>query len=189
MARILITAEAIRDLPGPHLEMLRAAGHEYRYPSKAVMRAEADTIAEVADMDAVLAGSEPYTHRVLGELPRLRVIARNGVGYDQIDVPAATRRNIAVTITPEGNYEAVAEHALALMLTVARQIVTRAVDTKAGNWRRQMAFIPLRGSTLGIVGLGRIGRSVAARAKAFGMRVVAFDQYPDRDAAARVESN
>ena len=62
---------------------------------------------------AVIAGSEPYTDRVLAGLPQLRVISRNGVGYDRIDVPAATRRGVAVTITPEGNHQAVAEHALA----------------------------------------------------------------------------
>jgi D-3-phosphoglycerate dehydrogenase / 2-oxoglutarate reductase len=181
MARVLITTEALRELPGPHLDRLAAAGHEVSYPEQVVLLTEDDTLREMQGFDAAIAGSEPYTDRVLAELaPRLRVISRNGVGYDQIDVAAATVRNIAVTITPAGNHGAVAEHAFALMLAVARRIVTGAVDTKAGHWRRRLAFIPLRGSTLGIVGLGRIGCSVATRAKAFGMRVIACDQFPNR---------
>jgi D-3-phosphoglycerate dehydrogenase len=180
MARVLITTEALRELPGPHLDLLCAAGHTVSYPGKVVLLTEDDTLEELRGFDAVIAGSEPYTPRVLSELaPRLRVISRNGVGYDQIDVPAATRLGIAVTITPAGNHGAVAEHAFALMLAVARRIVTGAVDTKAGHWRRRHAFIPLRGSTLGIVGLGRIGCSVATRAKAFEMRVLACDQFPN----------
>ena len=184
MARVLITTEALRELPGPHLDLLRSAGHEVLYPSKVVLLTEADTLAELAGFDAAIAGSEPYTDRVLAELPALRIISRNGVGYDQIDVPAATRRKIAVTITPSGNFGAVAEHAFGLMLAVARRVVIGANDTRAGHWRRKQVFIPLRGSTLGIVGLGRIGRAIAARAKAFDMRVIACDQFPDRNYAA-----
>jgi D-3-phosphoglycerate dehydrogenase len=180
MARVLITTEALRELPGPHLDLLHAVGHTVSYPAKVVLLTEDDTLAELRGFDAVIAGSEPYTPRVLAELaPRLRVISRNGVGYDQIDVPAATRLGIPVTITPAGNHGAVAEHAFALMLAVARRIVTGAVDTKAGHWRRRHAFIPLRGRLLGIVGLGRIGCSVATRAKGFGMRVLACDQFPN----------
>jgi D-3-phosphoglycerate dehydrogenase len=184
MARVLITTEALRELPGPHLDLLHGAGHSVSYPAKVVLLTEDDTLAELRGFDAVIAGSEPYTPRVLAELaPQLRVIARNGVGYDQIDLPAATRLGIPVTITPAGNHGAVAEHAFALMLAVARRIVTGAVDTKAGHWRRRHAFIPLRGRVLGIVGLGRIGCSVATRAKAFGMRVLACDQFPNEQFA------
>jgi D-3-phosphoglycerate dehydrogenase len=179
MARVLITTEALRELPGPHLEVFQAAGHEVAYPQQVVLLTEQDTLRELAGFDAVLAGSEPYTDRVLAELPRLRIISRNGVGYDQIDVEAATRRGIPVTITPAANHGAVAEHAFALMLALARRIVTSANDTRSGVWRRRQVFTPLRGSTLGIVGLGRIGRSVAVRAKAFDMRVLACDQAAD----------
>jgi len=121
----------------------------------------------------------------LAGLPQLRVISRNGVGYDRIDVGAATRRGVAVTITPEGNHQAVAEHALALMLAVSRSIVQSAVDTRQGHWRRRSVLIPLRGKTLGIIGLGRIGRSVAVRAAAFGMRLVACEKFPDREFAQK----
>jgi D-3-phosphoglycerate dehydrogenase / 2-oxoglutarate reductase len=183
MPRVLITTEAIREVPGKHVDILRAAGNDVGYPAKTVLLTEDDTLEAMQGIVAVLAGGEPYTERVLAGLPQLRVISRNGVGYDRIDVPAATRRGIAVTITPEGNHMAVAEHAMALILAVARNIVPGAVDTRAGHWRRRKSFIPLRDATLGIVGLGRIGRSVAVRAAAFGMRLVACEQFPNLDFA------
>ncbi|MGD9723947.1 MAG: phosphoglycerate dehydrogenase [Pirellulales bacterium] len=179
MYRVVITTEALRELPGPHLDVLHAGGFEVGYPAKTVLLTEDDTLAALQGFAAVIAGSEPYTDRVLAELPQLRIISRNGVGYDRIDVPAATRRGVAVTITPEGNHQAVAEHTMALLLAVSRSIVLSAAETRAGLWRRRNVHIPLRGKTLGIVGLGRIGRSVAVRGAAFGMRLVACEQYPD----------
>ena len=165
MLDVLITTEALREKPGPHLELLAEAGFAVRYPQKILLQTEEDTLEAMDGYVAVIAGSEPYTDRVLAGLPRLRVISRNGVGYDCIDVPAATRRGVAVAITPEGNHQAVAEHALSLMLAVARGIVRSAVDTRQGHWRRRSVAIPLRDRTLGIVGLGRIGRSVARRGR------------------------
>ena len=185
MPAILITTEVLRDAPGKHVDLLRAAGYEVRFPAKTALLTEDDVIEALAGFPAVIAGSEPYTERVLAKLENLRVISRNGVGYDAIDVPAATRRGIPVTITPEGNHQAVAEHALALLLAVARSIVQGATDTRHGNWRRRTIFIPLRGKTLGIVGLGRIGRSVAVRAAGFGMRIVACEKFPDAPFVAR----
>jgi len=185
MPRVLITTEALRELPGPHLDLLHAAGCEVCYPQRPVLLTEDETLSAMAGFDAVIAGSEPYSDRVLAELPLLRIIARNGVGYDQIDVPAATRRGIAVAITPEGNHQAVAEHAMALLLAVARHIVPNARATRDGQWPRRRAFIPLRGRTLGIVGLGRIGRSLALRAKGFGVRILACELQPCHDFVAQ----
>ena len=165
--------------------MLRSGGYEVRFPRQTALLTEDDVLEALAGFSAVIAGSEPYTDRVLSQLGQLRLISRNGVGYDAIDVPSATRRGIAVTITPEGNHQAVAEHALALLLAVARSIVPGANDTRAGNWRRRTIFIPLRGKTLGIVGFGRIGRSVAVRAAAFGLRIVACEKYPDAGFVAK----
>ncbi len=179
MPSVLITTEALRKAPGKHATILRDAGYEIRFPVKTVLLSEEDTLEAMQGFVAVIAGSEPYTDRVLAGLPQLRIISRNGVGYDRIDVPAATRRGVAVTITPEGNHQAVAEHAMAMMLAVARSVVQNAVDTRAGQWRRRSMLVPLRGKTLGIVGLGRIGRSVAVRASAFGMQLVAHEKFPD----------
>lgn len=180
MQSVLITTEVLRDTPGEHLNLLRSIGYGVHFPAKTALLTENDVLEAAQGTVAIIAGSEPYTDRVLAELPALRIISRNGVGYDQIDVPAATRRGIAVTITPDGNHQAVAEHTLALMLAVARSIVSGANDTREGNWRRRGISIPLRGKTLGIVGLGRIGRSVAVRAAAFGMRLLACESWPDR---------
>jgi phosphoglycerate dehydrogenase-like enzyme len=176
---VLITTEALRHTAGPHLDVLRRAGLEAHYPAKNVLATEDDTLEALAGCVAVIAGGEPYTDRVLAGLPQLRVISRNGVGYDKVDTAAATSRGIVVTITPEGNHQAVAEHAMALLLAVSRSIVRDSIDTRAGNWRRQGVHVPLRAKTLGIVGLGRIGRSMALRAIAFGMRVVAYEKFPD----------
>jgi D-3-phosphoglycerate dehydrogenase len=183
MPKVLITTEALREQPGKHVDMFKAAGYEVRWPAKSVLLTEDDTLEAMQGFVAVLAGGEPYSQRVIAALPELRVISRNGVGYDKIDVAAATARGVAVTITPEGNHQAVAEHALALMLAVARSIVRDACATRGGQWPRRKAFIPLRGATLGIVGLGRIGRSVAVRAAGFGMRLVAFEQFPNQQFA------
>src|SRR4051812_2374447 len=107
MPDILITTEALREVEGPHLQVLRQGGCAVRYPAKTLLLTEDDTLEAMALCVAVIAGSEPYTDRVLAGLPQLRIISRNGVGYDRIDVPAATRRGVAVTITPEGNHQAV----------------------------------------------------------------------------------
>ena len=98
-------------------------------------------------VEAVLAGSEPYTPRALDANPQLKVIARNGVGYDAVDVPAATARGVVVTVAP-ANQEAVAEHVFALMLTLAKQVVPQHLKMRQGGWPRQSTQ-PLRGRTLG----------------------------------------
>ena len=115
---------------------------------------------------------------VLDALPNLRVVARAGVGFDKVDVAAATANDVVVTITPNSNYEAVAEHALSLIFALAKTLVSGDKTVRAGKWSR-MPRRPLRDSTLGIVGLGRIGKSLALRALAMKMHVVATEQLPD----------
>lgn len=117
-------------------------------------------------------------------LPGLRVIARLGVGFDKINLDSATERGVVVTITPDSNHEAVAEHALALIMGLAKTIVPGDQAIRAGIWPTTPRR-PLRGSTLGIVGLGRIGRSLAVRALAMRMRVVAAELYPDNEFVAQ----
>jgi phosphoglycerate dehydrogenase-like enzyme len=112
------------------------------------------------------------------------VIARTGVGYDRVDVAAATELGIAVTITPNSNHEAVAEFALALLFAVAKSIVSNDRQVRQGRWPRELVA-PLRRCTLGILGLGRIGRSTAVRAAALGMKVIATENAPDLEFARR----
>lgn len=180
MPRVLITPVYLQTAVGRHLEILEGAGFDVRFPRPDANLADPEVLLkELAGVDATLASIEPYTRSVL-ERSTLRVIARNGVGYDAIDVAAATRRGILVTNTPGANKEAVAEHALALMLAVAHGFPKRDRDIRAGGWFRN----PLRrlaGRTLGLVGLGAIGREVALRALNLGMRALASDPNPPRE--------
>jgi phosphoglycerate dehydrogenase-like enzyme len=168
--------------------MLREAGFEIRPQRDERMSRGLSGAAEFSEAlrgaAAILAWGERYTDEVLANCPDLRVIARRGVGYDRVDMAAASARGVVVAITPNANHEAVAEHTLALMLAVTKSIVLGDRDTRAGLWPRRR-ITPLRGSTLGIVGLGRIGRSTAERALAMRMRVIASDPYADPDYAAR----
>lgn len=134
----------------------------------------------MAAADAVLAGGEYFTPGAFARLPRLRVVARSGVGYDRVDIPAATAHGVVVTITPTANHEGVAEHALALLFAVAKSIVVNDRRQRAGEWRI-MQTEPIRGKTLGLLGLGRIGRSMAVRGIALGMKVIATETYPNQD--------
>ena len=115
---------------------------------------------------------------VLEKAPKLRVIGRAGVGVDNVDLDAATQAGVLVMNTPGGNAISVAEHTLAMMLAMARHIPQANASTRAGKWeKKKFMGNELRGKTLGIVGLGSIGREVVKRARAFEMRIVAHDPY------------
>ena len=109
----------------------------------------------------------------------MRVIARAGVGYDAVDVAAATERGVVVVFTPGTNQDAVAEHTFALILALAKRVLDQDHKIRSGEWPRQ-ATLPLRGRTLGIAGLGRIGKAVAIRGACFGTRLLAYEPYPDQ---------
>ena len=120
----------------------------------------------------------------------LRVIGRAGVGVDNIDVPAATERGIVVMNAPDGNTITTAEHTIALLIALARRVPQANSSLKSGHWdRKSFIGVELQGKTLGVVGLGRIGRTVAARARAFGMKIVAFDPFiaPEQARDAEIE--
>lgn len=121
---------------------------------------------------------EPVTARVLTAAPRLRVVCATGVGYDHIDVEAASARGVTVCISAGSNHQAVAELTLGLMVALARQVAYGDRLLRGGGWER-LVGPELWGKTLGIVGLGRVGKSVALLARAFGMRVVATDVVLD----------
>src|SRR6202521_1984694 len=122
---------------------------------------------------------------VLAQAPKLRVIGRAGVGVDNVDLPAATAAGVLVMNTPGGNAVSVAEHTLALMLSLARSIPQANQSTKSGKWeKKKFLGHELRGKTLGIIGLGSIGREVVKRAKAFEMRALASDPYVNAQSGA-----
>ncbi len=133
----------------------------------------------LADADALIVRSAVYVNeKTLRGARKLRVVGRAGVGVDNIDLEAATKAGIAVMNTPGANAVAVAEHTLALMLSLARQLCRADSTTRAGKWeKKSLQGTELRGKTLGIIGLGRIGMEVARRARAFEMKVMAHDPF------------
>ena len=182
MPKVLIAPMTLAHLGGPYEESLRGAGFELVYPTRPLQLTEDELLQDLNGVCGVLAGSEPYTHRVLSANPSLRVIARAGVGYDAVDLAAATEHGVAVAIAPGTNQDAVAEHTFALILALAKNVVAQHPAVKAGQWPRQ-ANLPLRGRTLGIAGLGRIGKAVALRGEVFGMPLLAFEPFPDKQFA------
>jgi D-3-phosphoglycerate dehydrogenase len=153
--------------------------------------APGDLLREIADADALIVRSATrVTEDLLGHAPKLRIVGRAGVGVDNIEMDAATRRGVLVVNTPGSSAASVAEHALALMLSLARSIPQLNAALHAGRWEKSgTAGAELRGKTLGLVGLGRIGAEVARRARALEMRVLAYDPYltPERAAEWGVE--
>ena len=184
MPTTLITPEVMLHKPAPYVDILRAAGIQIRYPQNPLLArgilSQQETIAELEGVEAVIAGGELFSPAVIAALPKLRVIARAGVGYDRVDVPAATAHRVALTITPTANHEAVAEQAFALILACAKDLVIGHKSLLAGQWRRDLTE-PIRGKTLGLLGLGRIGRSTALRGIAMRMKVIACEKFPNLD--------
>ena len=179
--RVLITSWIVQE-DNPALDILRAAGYEIVFQRRPQFRDEADMLAIIDGANAVVAASDAYTARVLAAAP-LRVVSRVGVGYDSIDVAAATARGIAITTTPGANNESVADHTFALILALARMVLPQDRDLRESKWTRLTAA-DVHGQTLGILGLGKIGKGVARRARGFDMRVVAYDPIWDDAFAA-----
>jgi len=147
--------------------------------------ARGDLALEIGPYDALIVRSQTkVTAEVIEAAENLKVIARAGIGLDNVDVEAATRRGVMVVNAPQSNIVSAAEHAVALMLAQARNIPQANTALKAGRWEREdYQGVELSGKTLGVVGLGRVGSMVAQRCAAFGMRVIAFDPYVPRERA------
>jgi D-3-phosphoglycerate dehydrogenase / 2-oxoglutarate reductase len=145
-----------------------------------------ETLAAIAEADALIVRSATQVDaELLQAAPKLKVIARAGVGVDNVDLNEATQRGIVVMNTPDGNTIATAEHTFGLLLALARHIPAGEISMREGKWdRKSFVGVELRGKTLGIIGFGRIGRAIAKRALAFEMTVLAFDPYVPVDIAA-----
>ena len=141
--------------------------------------------AIISDFDGLIVRSKTkVTADLIEQATRMRVVGRAGTGVDNIDVAAATRRGIVVMNAAAGNTVTTAEHTWAMLMALARQIPQADASMKAGRWEKgRFLGVELMGKTLGIIGLGRIGSTVAERARAFGMNVLAFDPYFTKDAA------
>jgi phosphoglycerate dehydrogenase-like enzyme len=181
VTKVLITSREVARFKARFLDVLEGEGFTPVYPAPGPLNqpTESELRAALHGVEAVVAGSEPYTEKIFNDFPLLRVIARVGVGYDAVDLAAATARGIAVTIAPNTNHGSVAEHTWALILGLTRHLTIRHEAVRNGGWPLHMS-LPVRGKTLGIAGLGRIGKAVAVRAAAFDMRLLAYEPFPDQ---------
>lgn len=176
MTRVAISPRSFRQVPGRHQELLARSGLEFRYPIVDRHLSEEEMVALVTGCDALVVGIDPVTAQVLDAGP-LRVVAKYGSGLDNIDLEAARARGVAVAAAPGANAQGVAELTLALLFALARHIVPHHLSAREGRWERRIG-IELSGKRLGIVGLGQVGRRVAAIAQGVGMEVVAHDLVP-----------
>jgi D-3-phosphoglycerate dehydrogenase len=148
---------------------------------------EDDVIAQAQDADAILTLGAPMTRRVMEKLPKCRVIVRYGIGYDTVDVDAATDNNILLVNIPDFCFEEVSNHAIALLLACAKKLVLLNDLVKKGRWidakQSQSPMGPVYGQTCGIVGCGNIGRVTAKKAQCFGLQVLGYDPYVDKSLA------
>ena len=182
--RILLTTTSYQDTPGEHHAMLESSGHEIvraRGPLDEarmleLIRSEGEG---GAGFDALLHGDDAITRTVIdAALPRLKCLSKYGIGLDSVDVDAATDLGVPVLFTPGVNHTTVAEHTFGLMLMLAKRLWVEVGHVKQGQWKR-ITGSELAHKTLGILGLGRIGKEVAKRARAFDMQIIAYDVYWD----------
>jgi phosphoglycerate dehydrogenase-like enzyme len=170
--------------------VLDEAGVAFAMEPRLGERAPGELERAIAGATAVIASTDAFTADVFRACPELRLVARVGVGYDAIDVAAATAAGVAVCTTPGTNASSVADHALALMLAVLRRVAEHDAAIRAGAWPRGPADLPgeLTGRTVGLVGYGRIGRLVARRLRGFDTEVLACDPlYDGGDVASSVD--
>lgn len=184
MPKILIS----ENVAGPAINALRAA-HEVVYDPQLWKSPELLKAAVVDAGALIIRNQTKVTGELLAASPQLKIVARAGVGIDNIDVAAASASGVVVSYTPAANAVSVAELAIGLMLALARNIPAADADTRAGGWNRQRYMgTELAGKTLGVVGFGRIGQMTAERARAFEMKIVAADAWlkPDSPALTRL---
>ncbi len=181
MSTILITARYFAVDPEP-LDLLHQHGYELAYPDLDWTQgdanvSEARTIELLHDVDAAIISSLPMTETVFAHTPQLKALAIRGVGYDSVDIAAATARGIPVVVAP-GFTESVADYVFGLMLAVTRQVARADRLVRSRGWD-VLVSTNIFGKTLGIIGLGRIGKAVAKRARGFDMTVLAADVVRD----------
>ncbi|NIO71306.1 MAG: hydroxyacid dehydrogenase, partial [Anaerolineae bacterium] len=175
--RVLITARSYRKIRGEHWDLLEREGCDVVNSPHDRPLTEAEMLDLVGGVDGVVVGLDEVTARVIGASTDLKVIAKHGVGVDNIDLAAATAAGIVVTNTPGANEAAVAELTIALMLALARHLVKHHQVVSQGGWARQTGT-ELAGKTLGLIGCGRIGQEVVKRAHGLGMEVVFYRRTP-----------
>lgn len=178
--KVLITARGAKEAGLQAQELLRKAGCELVFPPRFGPLKADDLVSALNGKNAVLASLDEYSAKVLTSLAQLKIIARWGVGYDSVDLAAATGGGIVVTYTPGVLDDAVADYTFALLLSLARHVHEAHAIMQRGEWKNMWGE-DVGGKTLGIIGLGRIGKAVARRAAGFNMRVLAHTPRPSPD--------
>ena len=176
--KVVVTARAFREVDGPHKELLESQGWEVVYlETRHPLTSE--ELAHHLDekVMGLLLGTDRVDARALERAPNLKAISRFGVGLDNLDLEALRARGVRVTYTPGSSAASVAELTLGLILSLARWIPWHVTQVRQGGWSRRIG-LELQGKVLGILGMGTIGREVALRARALGMRVVYHDPRP-----------
>ena len=183
--RILLTTTSYQDTPGKHHELLDGSGHDIvrgrgPLPEDEMLK----LVTDDGGVDGILHGDDAITRKVLeAALPRLKALSKYGIGLDSVDVKAATDLKVPVLFTPGVNHTTVAEHTIGLMIMLAKHLREETNFVKDGQWKR-ITGNELGGKTLGVLGMGRVGKEVATRGVAFGMDVIAFDVFWDEKFAA-----
>lgn len=177
MPTVVVTASHFFATDWPYYDLLRQAGFDVRFADLSQSVWDPDRLVEVVqDADAVICSTEPYSPAVLDRI-QARVLSRVGVGYDSIDVPAATARNVAVCRTPGAVHNSVVEQTIGMIFAMYRDVEKRNRQVRAGLWDRTPGP-RIAGKTLGVIGYGVIGKEVARAAQLIGMTVIAYDPFP-----------
>ncbi|MDK2933228.1 MAG: hypothetical protein PWP27_1038, partial [Clostridiales bacterium] len=180
--KVLVTPRSFgKSNPRP-IEMLKEQGYEVVLNPYGNIMTEEEMINEIQDVDGIIIGVDPLNSNVLRHAKKLKAISKYGVGVDNIDIEYAKKEGIPVTRAVGANANAVADYAVALMLGVARRIVYIDQECRQLNWSK-ITTIEMWNKTLGLVGLGSIGKGVAKRISGFNMKVLAYDLYQDEEYA------
>jgi len=182
--KILVTPRSLSKNGHPGLAELETAGYEVWTPFPGQMPTEDQLIKILPDCIGYLAGVEKISAGLLEKCPGLRVISRNGVGIDNVDKKAAEKMGIRLKITPGANSRGVAELTIGLIFSLIRSIPQTNSSIKAGNWDR-LKGMEIQGKTLGVVGTGMIGQQVISMAAGIGMKILAYDLYPNKSLGNR----
>lgn len=177
--KVLVTPRSFGRHSNQPDDILTASGVEVKKNPYGKILTEEQMIEEIKEVDGIIVGVDPLNKEVLQHAKKLKVISKYGVGIDNIDVEYAKEKNIEVVTAVNANADAVADYTLALMLSVARKVVEIDRECRKLNWGK-ITTVDIHQKTLGLVGLGNIGKKVAQRAKGFDMDVLAYDLIPDK---------
>jgi len=186
--KVLVTSTSFGKVVKEPVELLNRKGYEIIWNELGRPLKENEVMERIREVDAYIAGLDEITAKAIETADNLKVISKYGAGIDNIDIEAATKKKIVVTNTPGTNTEAVADLTFGLMLAVARKIPQADLSTKKGGWKKFFGSA-VYGKTLGIIGMGEIGKAVARRAKGFNMRIIYWSRRRKNDIEEEVGAN